>query len=188
MAKVQPLGTHVIICDWHGVIRWISGDVATPKRGDMLWKNSSRESLEDIKLAFSKVVTLQDKMVIEVSTIRNKLFRLWLWPLESSEMAVCILAMQIPLELRLLSNKEREILNMLAQGQTPKRIAESFDISLSSVHTYLRRSREKLKLDSLDAIIGFAARFCQPGWETECVPIIVGHEPPTKLPISKLSR
>jgi DNA-binding CsgD family transcriptional regulator len=187
VAKAQPLGTHVIICDWHGTIRWISGDGNVPKPGDHLWRNASRESLDEMKSAFSKVVTLQDKIVIEVSNLKNKYFRLWMWPLDSAEMAVCILAMAIPVELRLLSPKERDVLNMLAQGQSPKQIAEVLDISLSSVHTHLRRSREKLNLDSIDALIGFAARFCQPGWESEEAPLATGSDS-AKLPITKYSR
>jgi DNA-binding CsgD family transcriptional regulator len=170
VAKVQPLGTPVII-----------------KPGDYLWRNASRESLDEIKAAFSKVVTLQDKIVIEGSNLKNKYFRLWMWPLDSAEMAVCILAMAIPIELRLLSPKERDVLNMLAQGQSPKQIAEVLDISLSSVHTHLRRSREKLNLDSIDALIGFAARFCQPGWESEEAPLATGSDP-AKLPITKYTR
>lgn len=194
MAKVQPFGTHVIICDWHGIIRWISGDGNVPKPGDVLWKNASRDSLTEIKLAFSKVVTLQDKQVVEVSNVKGRYFRLWMWPLDSSEMAVCILGMAIPKELKLLSRKEREVLDLMAHGLTPKQIADTLDISLSSVHTHLRRSREKLKLDSIDALIGFAARFCQPGWGAEQAPPIVETEdsslpikPIKKLPIKKMS-
>jgi DNA-binding CsgD family transcriptional regulator len=167
VAKVQPFGTHVIICDWHGVIRWISGDGNVPRPGEVLWKNASRESLAEIKLAFSKVVTLQEKQVVEVANNKGRVFRLWMWPLDSAEMAVCILGMAIPKELKLLSRKEREVLDQLAHGLTPKQIAEANDISLSSVHTHLRRSREKLNLDNIDALIGFAARFCQPGWSIE---------------------
>lgn len=187
MAKAQPFGTHVIICDWHGVIRWISGDGNVPKSGEVLWKNASRESLPVIKQAFSRVVSLQEKQVVEVSNVKDRLFRLWMWPLDSSEMAVCILGMAIPKELKLLSRKEREVLDQLAQGRTAKQVAETYDISLSSVHTHLRRSREKLNLDSIDSLIGFAARFCQPGWERENAPIITDEVSPTKLPIKKLS-
>jgi DNA-binding CsgD family transcriptional regulator len=167
VAQVQPFGTHVIICDWHGVIRWITGDGNVPKPGDVLWKNASRESLPEIKQAFSQVVSLQEKQVVEVVNNKNKVFRLWMWPLDSSEMAVCILGMAIPKELKLLSRKEREVLDEIAHGKSAKQIAESHDISLSSVHTHLRRSREKLNLDNIDALIGFAARFCQPGWNVE---------------------
>jgi DNA-binding CsgD family transcriptional regulator len=186
VAKVQPFGTHVIICDWHGVIRWISGDGNVPKPGEVLWKNASRDSLPEIKQAFSRVVSLQEKQVVEVANNKNKVFRLWMWPLDSSEMAVCILGMAIPKELKLLSRKEREVLDEIAHGKTAKQIAESHDISLSSVHTHLRRSREKLNLDSIDALIGFAARYCQPGWSADQAPGILESEP-TQLPIKKLS-
>lgn len=179
--KISPLGTHVIICDWHGVVKWISGEAPILKPGDHLWKSSSKDSLNTVKSAFGKVVALQEKIVIEVSNIKGKFFRLWMWPLDSSEMAVCILVMAIPKEIQLLSPKEREALNLIAQGRTAKQVADTLDISLSSVHTHLRRAREKLGLESTDALIGFAARYCQPGWEAEDAPSFEIETTPPKL-------
>ena len=52
----------------------------------------------------------------------------------------------------------------LSQGKTTRAIAKELKIGLTTVHTHLRRSREKLGLDSGEALIGFAARYlyCQP--------------------------
>jgi DNA-binding NarL/FixJ family response regulator len=38
-------------------------------------------------------------------------------------------------------------------------IAEELSIGLTTVHTHLRRSREKMGLLSAEALIGFAARY-----------------------------
>jgi DNA-binding NarL/FixJ family response regulator len=38
-------------------------------------------------------------------------------------------------------------------------ISKQLDIGLTTVHTHLRRSREKLSLASGEALIGFAARY-----------------------------
>jgi DNA-binding CsgD family transcriptional regulator len=179
--RIRPLGTHVIICDWHGVIKWISGDGQVLKQGDYLWKNASANSVKTIKSAFGRVVALQENAVIEVTGIKGRFCRLWMWPLESPEMAVCILGMVIPKELKQLSPKERQALDLIAQGQTAKQVADILDISLSSVHTHLRRAREKLSLESTDALIGFAARYCQPGWEAEEAPSFETENPVTKL-------
>jgi DNA-binding CsgD family transcriptional regulator len=75
------------------------------------------------------------------------------------EIAVCVLAMRIPSELVLLTERERSCLQCLAQGKTTREIADELEIGLTTVHTHLRRSREKLGLTSAEALIGFAARF-----------------------------
>lgn len=179
--NVSPFGTHVIICDWHGIIKWISGEATVLQPGHHLWMNVSKASLHHVQSAFSQVVSLQEKIVVEVSNVTGKYFRLWMWPLDSSEMAVCILGMAIPEEIQRLSPRERHAMNLIAQGKSAKQVAESLDISLSSVHTHLRRAREKLAIDSIDALIGFAARYCQPGWESDDAPSFEIEPPPRKL-------
>jgi DNA-binding CsgD family transcriptional regulator len=57
----------------------------------------------------------------------------------------------------------------LAQGMTTRDIADELDIGLTTVHTHLRRSREKLGLTSAEALIGFAARYFFTGKPCESV-------------------
>jgi len=85
-------------------------------------------------------------------------FRLWMWPLNDPEIAVCVLAKPIPRELVLLTERESACLECLAQGKSTRDIAKELDIGLTTVHTHLRRSREKLGLTTSEALIGFAAR------------------------------
>lgn len=47
-------------------------------------------------------------------------------------------------------------------GFDTQQIAARLDVSLSTVHTHLRRAREKLKLPSVEALISFAARYSFP--------------------------
>ena len=67
--------------------------------------------------------------------------RQWLWPLHSPEVAVCILGMRVPSTLALLTVREHECLELLAQGIETQPIASQMDVSASTVHTLLRRSK-----------------------------------------------
>jgi DNA-binding CsgD family transcriptional regulator len=89
-------------------------------------------------------------------------FRCWMWPLDSPEIAVCALGMSVPKELADITEREMSCLQLLALGLPVTEIAERLDISVSTVHTHLRRAREALKLDHFEALISFAARFCYP--------------------------
>jgi DNA-binding CsgD family transcriptional regulator len=82
-----------------------------------------------------------------------------MWPLSEPHIAVCVLALRIPSGLALLTERERACLRCLAQGMSTHDIAEELCIGLTTVHTYLRRSREKLGSLSAEALIGFAARY-----------------------------
>jgi DNA-binding CsgD family transcriptional regulator len=77
-------------------------------------------------------------------------------------MAVCILGLHIPGNLARLSQRERDVLDWLAQGFETREIAEKLDVSISTIHTHLKHAREKLGLPNLEALISFAARYCYP--------------------------
>jgi DNA-binding CsgD family transcriptional regulator len=47
-------------------------------------------------------------------------------------------------------------------GQSTQTIAEKLGIGLTTVHTHLRRCREKLGLETHEALIAFAAKHCPP--------------------------
>ena len=70
-----------------------------------------------------------------------------------------ILALRIPSELALLTDRERACLRCLARGMSTRDIAEELSIGLTTVHTHLRRTREKLAQSSAEALIGLAARY-----------------------------
>jgi DNA-binding CsgD family transcriptional regulator len=112
-----------------------------------------------LRTALAGVVTLQRESMIEVESDRGNHFRFWMWPLKDPAVAVCILALRIPSELALLTNRERECLCCLAQGMSTRDMAGELKIGLTTVHTHLRRSREKLGVGSAEALIGIAARY-----------------------------
>jgi DNA-binding CsgD family transcriptional regulator len=151
--------TYVLLCDWHGHVVWKSGGDDRAAIGEEIWKHASNSSRERLRTALAGVVTLREKALIEVESDRGNHFRFWMWPLNDPAIAVCILALRIPRELTRLTERERECLRCLAQGMSTRDMARELRIGLTTVHTHLRRSREKLGLGSVEALIGIAARY-----------------------------
>ena len=164
--NVTLVDTCVLLCDWHGQIAWKSATEDRAKIGDEIWKHTVNASKDELRAAVASVVTLRENCVLDVESERNEHFRFWMWPLNDPEIAVCILVRRIPNELALLTEREKACLMCLSQGKTTRAIAKELEIGLTTVHTHLRRSREKLGLDNGDALIGFAARhfYCHRLW------------------------
>jgi DNA-binding CsgD family transcriptional regulator len=151
--------TYVGLCDWHGRIVWRSGANIRLQVGDELWKSTASQSKDSLKSAVASVVTLRENRTLEIENQWKEHFRVWLWPLSDPEIALAVLAMRIPRELALLTERETACLRCLAQGMPTRDIAKELGIGLTTVHTHLRRSREKLGLTSGEALIGLAARY-----------------------------
>jgi DNA-binding CsgD family transcriptional regulator len=151
--------TFVILCDWHGRVVWKSGTGERLKIGEDIWRSVSGTAKEQLKAAVASVASLREQRTLELENDRNELFRLRMWPLNEPDIAICILAVQIPGEIALLTDRERRCLQSLAQGKSTREIVTELGIGLTTVHTHLRRSREKLGLASAEALIGFAARY-----------------------------
>jgi DNA-binding CsgD family transcriptional regulator len=158
-SDVTLADTYVVLCDWRGHIVWKSGTSDRILIGEEIWKHGAHGSTERLRVALAGVVTLRERCTIEVESDRGDYFRFWMWPLDDPELAVCILALRIPGQIALLTERERECLACLAQGRTTSDIAKELSIGLTTVHTHLRRSREKLGLENAEALIGFAARY-----------------------------
>jgi len=58
--------------------------------------------------------------------------------------------------LEALSSREREILQLVADGKTSREIAESLDISSKTVDTYRSRLMRKINVKNLAGLIKFA--------------------------------
>jgi DNA-binding CsgD family transcriptional regulator len=151
--------TYVLLCDWHGRVVWKSGTGRSTEVGDEIWKHAAQKSMESLRAALASVVALREECMIEVESDCGDHFRFWMWPLTEPELAVCVLARRIPSELALLTDRERACLRCLAKGMSTRDIAEELDIGLTTVHTHLRHTREKLGSISAEALIGFAARY-----------------------------
>jgi DNA-binding CsgD family transcriptional regulator len=162
MSDVTLRDTFVMFCDWRGLCTWRSNEEIRLKLGDPIWTELSPESREQIQAGLGQVVTQRRSQRLEVVNTFGDRFRCWLWPLESPENAVCILGMRLPPKIDQLTDRERECLELVAQGIDSQEIGRRLDVSLSTVHTHMRRAREKLDLPSLEALISFAARYLYP--------------------------
>jgi DNA-binding CsgD family transcriptional regulator len=151
--------TYVGLCDWHGCVVWRSANSERLGIGDELWKNASGRSKDSLRTAVAGVVTLRESRTLEVENVWQEHFRLWMWPLNEPEVALCILAKRIPSELALITERETACLRCLAQGMSTRQICQELNIGLTTVHTHLRRCREKLGLANSEALIGFAGRY-----------------------------
>lgn len=61
-------------------------------------------------------------------------------------------------ELARLSDREREVLQLVAEGKSSKEIAQLLDLSVSTVDTHRKHIMEKLGLHSTAAMVRFAVR------------------------------
>jgi len=55
-----------------------------------------------------------------------------------------------------LSEREREVLSMIARGHTQREVSEALEISPKTVETYIRRVRTKLSLTSRSELVEYA--------------------------------
>jgi len=60
----------------------------------------------------------------------------------------------------LLSSREREVLQMLAEGKTNKEIAVTLNLSVYTVDAHRGRIMEKLNVHSINELVRFAVRNC----------------------------
>jgi DNA-binding CsgD family transcriptional regulator len=152
----------IVLCDWRGHVNWISRPDSALEIGELCWINLNTESQHDARSQFAKVVALRETRTFEVVNREGIRFRCWMWPLDSPDMAACILTKRIPTELSLLTARECESLELLAQGIGTRDMARELDVSLSTVHTHLKQARAKLGLANVESLISFAARYCYP--------------------------
>jgi DNA-binding CsgD family transcriptional regulator len=165
MSDVTLDSVFVMLCDWRGHCVWSTRASPYWKTGDLAWKNLDDESTEEARALFSRVVTLREQQLLEVVNQQGERFRCWLWPLNSPETAVCVLGMRVPSELSRLTERELECLELLAQGTETREIARQLQVSLSTVHTHMKRAREKLGIPNVESLISFAARYCYPSYQ-----------------------
>jgi len=62
------------------------------------------------------------------------------------------------LRLQLLSDRESEVVRLLAQGQSRKEVAQQLNLSPRTLETYRARAMEKLKLKTRADLIGYAMK------------------------------
>jgi DNA-binding CsgD family transcriptional regulator len=128
--------------------------------GKFVWEFAREADQELVKSAVSRVLGLREAQYYEAADCTGVFYRIWMWPVDLGPIAVSILSSRIPIEVNGLSSRERDCLQLLAQGRPAGAIARELDVSLSTVHTHIKRARAKLGLANIESLIGFAARYC----------------------------
>ena len=154
--------TFVMLCDWRGRCAWISAGSARLKIGEFIWEHLAGDSRERARIELGRVVALRESRQLEVVNEGGDRIRAWLWPLDSPDVAVCVLGIRVPQSLELLTQRERSCLELLGQGIETRQVAKELDVSISTIHTHMKRARQKLGLANVEALISFAARYCYP--------------------------
>ena len=58
----------------------------------------------------------------------------------------------------MLSDREREVLQLIAEGKSNKEVAQALDVAVSTVESHRKHVMEKLDLHNTAAIVRFAVR------------------------------
>jgi DNA-binding CsgD family transcriptional regulator len=168
MSVTTPVDACVSLCDSEGHLVWTSFKEPLRPIGTYVWEYAAKQNQEQVKSAISRVLGLHEPQEYEAADLNGDYYRVWMWPVDLGQVVVSILAIRIPSEICVLSPRERICLHLLAQGHSTGAIAAELDVSLSTVHTHMQRARAKLKLPSIESLIGFAARY---SYATETKPV-----------------
>lgn len=163
--SLEPGDAFVAICDWNGVVKWLSNHTIKTDIGDLGWSNMVPKDAARFKLAFAKTSTLHEKCHLEIESLNGLRYRIWMWSIGNPELAVCTFNLLIPSEIRLLTEKEREFMQHLATGATIKHIAGELDVSVNTLHTHSRNVKTKLNLSGSREVAAFAVKFFNAGME-----------------------
>lgn len=90
----------VMLCDWRGRCTWASTDLFPVKVGEQIWGALSSESQLVAQEKLGRVVTMREPCQLEMTEQAGNRYRVWLWPLDCPEMAVCMLGSMYPPSLR----------------------------------------------------------------------------------------
>lgn len=159
MSGATREATVVVLLDWQGRLVWSSSENPRRNAGGLAAEYVRAEDQEMAAAAVKDVVAHRRQHELQVVGASGDHYRVWLWPLDSPDVAVCALCIHVPDELALLTSREQDCLKLLAHGMSASTIADKLQIAVSTVHTHFKRAREKLKLPTLEALISFAARY-----------------------------
>lgn len=159
MSGATREATVVVLLDWQGRLVWSSSESPQKRAGGFAAEYVRAADQEMVAAAVKEVVAHRRSQALQVISDAGDHFRVWLWPLDSPDVAVCALCIHVPNELALLTSREQDCLKLLAHGMSASTIADKLQIAVSTVHTHFKRAREKLKLPTLESLISFAARY-----------------------------
>ena len=147
------------ICDWNGIVKWLSNHTIKTRVGDLGWSNMIDDDAERFKAAFARAATLHENACLEIASLNGLRYRIWMWSIGNPELAVCTFNLLVPSEIELLTKRERELMQNLATGSTIKQISGVLDVSVNTLHAHIRNIKTKLSLSGSGEVASFAAKF-----------------------------
>jgi DNA-binding CsgD family transcriptional regulator len=152
----------VTLCDPRGTLLWTNHPSSDFGPGVPIWDYAEESNRELVKDQIARASFLNEPQEFEASNTAGEHYHIWIWPMQSETLGVCVVGVRMPDEIKMLTPRERDCLEMLAEGSSTAEIARQYDVSVSTVHTYMKRAREKLQLSSMEQLIAFASRYLPP--------------------------
>ena len=156
---LKPGDAFVAICDWNGVVKWLSNHTIKTQIGDLGWSNMVPDDADRFKFAFARTASLHEKAMLEIESLNQLRYRIWMWSIGNPDLAVCTFNLLIPTEIKTLTERERELMENLATGASLKQIAGQLHVSVNTLHTHSRNIRSKLNLSSSSEVAAYAVKF-----------------------------
>gem|GEM_PF-6163260 len=63
---------------------------------------------ERFKHTFARIATLHERHIVEVTSLSDLRYRIWMWSIGNPDLAVCTFNLMIPSEVDQLTDRERE--------------------------------------------------------------------------------
>ncbi len=132
--------TKILILSMYSHEHYIHELLETGISGYLLKDSSGRDIIKAIHAAMNNETFLSP-------TISKKLVDTYLSPQKSSSRAE---------RYKLLSNREREVFQLIAEGHSTRQIADTLCVSISTIKSHRAKIMEKLRIDTPVKLIHFA--------------------------------
>lgn len=166
MPRRTSVAPVVTLCDPRGTLVWTNHPNPAYAPGVPIWDYAEEANRELVKDQIARALFLNEPQEFEASNTQGERYHVWIWPMKAEGLGVCVVGVRMPDEIGLLTARERDCLEMLAEGHSTSDIATQYDVSVSTVHTYMKRAREKLQLSSMEQLIAFSSRYLPPKPQT----------------------
>lgn len=110
------------------------------------WHSLSGESAKEMQAAFARVLSDRQPTVVDSAVDGNGVWRTWLFFCKAGTVRVAAYAAQFPPSVLEMTDREREVCALLAQGLSTKEIARSLKVSRSTVDNHRYNVCKKLDL------------------------------------------
>ncbi len=129
--------------------------------GTQPWKWVTSDNVEAVKTAYSRCLILNEPQQFQAEVSidgRSVDMNVWLRSTELNEARIIATSTRLPTRLKSLTESEREVLRLLGDGLSPKRIAESLEVARATVDTHRRNIMQKLRIEDAHTLQAFAIR------------------------------